>query len=590
MKLKRILSIFFALMLVLSAVPALADIAGATTVSVSLADADSTAGVALVIATITNNSEEAITLTGVECTSKRAITNGTISVTAKTLQPAETYQVLLRASASTSIEGTVTEVFEFTFSVARGTESEPVTETFKVISSVAINFTSLSPSGDDTDTGAAFRLSAYDADKKLVSTPSGDAGKKVTVRLPLLCVQGPVDSVSVTPKLSTSLDEFPFAIEQMDYTYYYNGGTVSTNQVIEMDYAFRLAKQVTAGVKKVDFLVSYKSGWGDGSTQTTTVSVYVNVVNGYTEETASTTPVVSQPKLILESYSLSSDKIYAGEEFAVNFTLKNTSSSEAVQNIQISIADTDDTGKLLPAENGSNTIYIAKIDKGESYEVNYRMQSSPDIDPKAYKLGVTMAYEGAKNVVAYTASDTISVTILQKVRLKFDTPVFYDECYVGSTCGAYLAMYNMGRSSVYNCMIGVEGDGLEMEETYFGGTVTAGSTMSADFNIITNTAGQIDGFIVVTYEDSLGEQMEEKIPISLYVTDMNDMGDKGDGTIDYGDADSGYIDSGVGVDTGMSNGVLPLWAWIVIGAAAVACVVAVLLVLKKKRNKQLEDI
>ena len=52
-------------------------------------------------------------------------------------------------------------------------------------------------------------------------------------------------------------------------------------------------------------------------------------------------------------------------------------------------------------------------------------------DRFAICLPITLAYEGAKNIVAYTASDTISVTVFQKIRLKFDAPVFYDRFSVG---------------------------------------------------------------------------------------------------------------------------------------------------------------
>ena len=58
-----------------------------------------------------------------------------------------------------------------------------------------------------------------------------------------------------------------------------------------------------------------------------------------------------------------------------------------------------------------------------------------------------------------------------------------------------------------------------MEESFFQGTVAAGSTMRADFSLITATPGQIDGEIVITYEDSLEEKMEERLPLSLYVSE-----------------------------------------------------------------------
>lgn len=65
------------------------------------------------------------------------------------------------------------------------------------------------------------------------------------VRLPLMCVSGPVMNIKVAPKLSTSLDEFPFAIERVDYTVGYNG-FINANQIIEFQFDMRFADKVTA--------------------------------------------------------------------------------------------------------------------------------------------------------------------------------------------------------------------------------------------------------------------------------------------------------------------------------------------------------
>jgi hypothetical protein len=75
MKLRKILALVFSLMLMLSAVPALAaeGDASATTVDVKLTDANSINGQAYILVDITNNSEETIMLTGVSCTSLRSL-------------------------------------------------------------------------------------------------------------------------------------------------------------------------------------------------------------------------------------------------------------------------------------------------------------------------------------------------------------------------------------------------------------------------------------------------------------------------------------------------------------------------------------
>lgn len=42
--------------------------------------------------------------------------------------------------------------------------------------------------------------------------------------------------------------------------------------------------------------------------------------------------------------------------------------------------------------------------------------------------------------------------------------------------------------------------------------------MRADLSVITATPGQIDGEIVISYEDALEEKMEERLPLSILST------------------------------------------------------------------------
>ena len=365
------------------------------------------------------------------------------------------------------------------------------------------------------DTEFRIRTSSVDPAGVPVSTPSGDYGEDLTLRLPLVCTKGYVYDVKVTPVLSTDVEKFPFDIDLVDYTLCYPG-SMNAGQVIEFMYPLRLSKKATVGVKQVDFTVTYRNG--EGELKNGTVSLFVNVRKGLTatsEDAAS-----SIPRLIIESYSLSSDKIYAGETFDLNFELRNTSSSENIQNIQIRVKDADTTATIVPASGGSNSLYVSKISRGESSSQKISLQTAPDAEAKAYTLSLEFTYEAASTNAAHTTTETISIPILQKIRLKCDDPVIYDEMgWVGSGCSMYVRMYNMGRSSVYNCMVDVEGQGLKMEESYFGGTLAPGSTLSADFSVIPSEAGDIQGTIVISYEDVYGEPGEERLPFTLYVED-----------------------------------------------------------------------
>lgn len=439
---------------------------------------------------------------------------------------------------------------------------------------------------------AAFRLSSYDPNGLIVPTASGKNGGKVQVRLPLLCVDGPVSNIKAVPKLSTSLDEFPFAIEQVDYTIGYNG-MISVNQIIEFQFNLRFADKVTAGVKKVDFTITYDRGWASAtgdSSESCDISLYVNVTRGY--EPAGSEPggetTAALPKIVVDSYSFSSDKIYAGEDFDLTFTVRNTSNEEETKSILVTVTNNAETGKLTPAS-GSNTLYIDKLGKGESKTMTMSIATAPDTEAKAYEIKLEFDYEGTKTRPATLSngqsSASIPVTIMQKIRLKIEDPTIDGEPMEGESVPVYFSMYNMGRSSIYNCMVTVEGDGLSMEESFFQGTVAAGSTMRADFSLITATPGQIDGEIVITYEDSLEEKMEERLPLSLYVSEAYNP------DMYPGEGDpNGMIDTMGGMEEPSASGGIPVWAWIAGGVVAAAAVVAVIIILKKKRARALEDV
>lgn len=441
------------------------------------------------------------------------------------------------------------------------------------------------------DPEAKLRLSPVDANGLLVPAPEGDYGEAVSVRIPLLCQRSSVYDLKITPALSNDIEKFPFDIEAVDYMLTYPN-SLQPGNIVEFTYNFRLSKKATTGVKQVDFNLSYRTGgdtWSGGANagklETATISIFVNVKKGLAPSTGDGEGAGSTPKLIVESYSISSDKIYAGETFDVTVTLRNTSSSEDIQNLQIGFKDTQEVAKLVPASGGSNTLYIKKIAKGDSVTEVISLQTAPDTEAKAYTLGLDFSYEGASDNKAYTAGETIAIPILQKIRVKFDDPTIYDsEAWVGQSCGMYVRMYNMGKSSLYNCMIEVEGEGLEMEETYFGGNISSGSTMSADFSVIPSVAGEIQGEVVITYEDVYGEPSEERLPFTLMVNEevtFDDpmMGMEGmDGMEVYG---PGMEESGGG---------MPWWGWVLCGLGVVALGVGGLMIYRKKRARHLEDV
>lgn len=489
-------------------------------------------------------------------------------------------------TATLASSGNTAGILTLIFNVPYGDSSNP---SYGLVTAVCDDFSIVrAPSATEApkkeDSEFRIRTSSVDSNGVCVLTPSGDYGDQLEVRLPLTCTNGYVYDLKVTPVLSNDIEKFPFDIDLVDYTLSYPG-SIGRGQVVEFLYHLRLSKKATVGVKQVDFNVTYRNDEGD--LKSGTVSLFVNVRKGLSP-TSDKDTTASVPKLIIESYKLSSDKIYAGETFDLEFNVKNTSDNTNLQNVQIHIKDAGETATIVPASGGSNTLYISKIGKGQSSSQKVSLQTAPDAAAKAYTLNVDFSYESATTNAAHTANETIAVPILQKIRLKCDEPTVYDDVsYLDSSTSMSIKMYNMGRSSVYNCIVDVEGNGLKLEESYFGGTLSAGSTLAADISVIPSEAGDIQGTVVIFYEDVYGEPGEERLPFTLHVEDPNAGMENMEGMEGMGGEgmEGGMTDPGM---EGGSKG-FPWWGWVIGAGALGGGGFFGFKKLKKRRARSLED-
>ena len=529
---------------------------------------------------IVNNSEYDVILAAVQPSEGCIISASGNDTIPKKSTKAVNITATLASSGNTA--GTLTLIFN----VPYGDSSNP---SYGLVTAVCDDFSIVrAPSATEApkkeDSEFRIRTSSVDSNGVCVLTPSGDYGDQLEVRLPLTCTNGYVYDLKVTPVLSNDIEKFPFDIDLVDYTLSYPG-SIGRGQVVEFLYHLRLSKKATVGVKQVDFNVTYRNDEGD--LKSGTVSLFVNVRKGLSP-TSDKDTTTSVPKLIIESYKLSSDKIYAGETFDLEFTIKNTSDSTNLQNVQIHIKDAGETATIVPASGGSNTLYISKIGKGQSSSQKVSLQTAPDATAKAYTLNVDFSYESASTNAAHTANETIAVPILQKIRLKCDEPTVYDDVsYLDSSTSMSIKMYNMGRSSVYNCIVDVEGNGLKLEESYFGGTLSAGSTLAADISVIPSEAGDIQGTVVISYEDVYGEPGEERLPFTLHVEDPNAGMENMEGMEGMGGEgmEGGMTDPGM---EGGSKG-FPWWGWVIGAGALGGGGFFGFKKLKKRRARSLED-
>lgn len=406
-------------------------------------------------------------------------------------------------------------------------------------------------------------ISATDSSGAQVNVPKANAGERVTVRIPLLCSGNTVSDISITPVISTSVEEFPFEVEKLNYTQTLNK-TLSVGEITEFAFDFKLREEVTSGVKSVKFSVSYKDALSQKRGDELTL--YVNVEKGFSlpEPTsiAQTTPV-----LMLEGYSTDVEKIYAGSKFTLTLTVKNTSSEESVKNIQVKLQD--GTGTVMPSNGKSSSAYIESLARGASKRVSFTLETPPDADEAKYALVLSMNYQAGKSLLSCSTSENITLSILQEQRIKIEEPTVYDEARVGTVAGVSLAIYNMGKSPVYNCMVTLDGEGLSLVENYFGGTLVSGGTLRPDLEVLTSKAGLINGTITVTYEDAYGVQSVQSIPLEIRVEEEKEV------------VITPIPDNDEGNDTSF-----PWVGFTVIAIIVTVIIIALVIRKKQKRNKE----
>ncbi len=238
---------------------------------------------------------------------------------------------------------------------------------------------------------------------------------------------------------------------------------------------------------------------GKGNTVQQYSAVYVNNAGSDSIKT---------PQLMVSGYNFGGSFVRAGDEFRLDLELKNTSLSHNLRNIKVTIDSND--GTFIPVRS-SNAFFIDRIGKGESAGHTIYLSVKPDADQKTTSLNISMAYEDAGSN-AFTATDVVSIPVMQDTRLLVDDIITPPELYAGMPMGISVDFYNMGKTRLNNLRVNAEGNFDTMESnSYYAGNMEPGSEDSYDFSFIPREVGLMSGKITFSYEDASGdEQIFEK--------------------------------------------------------------------------------
>ena len=420
-------------------------------------------------------------------------------------------------------------------------------------------------------------------EQSLLQVYSQRAGEKITFYVPIFNRDLP-NATDLTCKLFSGTPQNPFSGDlSFDWYKTWNSATESLETWSSKDIAIgdrayfevtgTLSSTAPAGTYTINFTVSYNGG---DLKDNIPVTIVVREASSDSSSSGGGSSYKSKPKVIIESYSFDEDTIYAGDIVTLRLVIANTSKREAITNLQLDFSN--EAGAILPAPGGSSSFFVGTIDKEEAYVLSVKLQIMPDADAKSQALTIKLSYEGTKNRSDFDETASVSVPVLQKARVRINDPIVYDDPWVGTSVAVGVTLYNLGKSPLYNCMVDVVGDGLTLEESYFGGNVAAGSTMRADLNVTPTTAGKLDAQVRVTYEDVNGKQTETLLPLNMVVNEEPAGGVTSPGNGDMATPGDAPANANIG------------WVfWVLGGVAVVGGLVFLGVKMKKKRERALEE-
>ena len=419
-------------------------------------------------------------------------------------------------------------------------------------------------------------------EQSLLQVYSQRAGEKITFYVPIFN-RDLTSATDLTCKLFSGTPQNPFSGDlSFDWYKTWNSTTNTledwtTKSIAIGDRAYfevsgTLLATAPVGTYTLNFTVSYSGGLKDNIP----VTIVVREASSDSGSSSGGSSYKSKPKVIIESYSFDEDTIYAGDIVTLRLVIANTSKREAITNLQLDFSN--EAGAILPAPGGSSSVFVGTIDKEEAYVLSVKLQIMPDAEAKSQPLAIKLTYEGTRNRSDFDETANVSVPVLQKARVRINDPIVYDDPWVDTTVAVGVTLYNLGKSPLYNCMVDVVGDGLTLEESYFGGNVAAGSTMRADLSVTPTMAGKLDAQVRVTYEDVNGKQTETLLPLNMVVNEEPAGGVTSNGN-------GGMVTPG---DT-PANANIGWIFWVLGGVAVVTGLVFLGVKMKKKRERVLEE-
>jgi len=304
------------------------------------------------------------------------------------------------------------------------------------------------------------------------------------------------------------------------------------------------------------------------------------------EEEEEDTTLNTVPKIIISEYSTDPVMVNAGENFTLRMKFLNTSKVKAVENMKITLVvneSSEQTGSVFSPVQSSNTFYIAHLAPGQTSEKEMMMYTIPDAKAKTYvvKASFEYEYEEKDQLKTNTMEDLFGIPVVQPAKLETSDVIVSEPAIVGEPVYLTSEFYNMGKVTLSNLMVKVEGDFNTKESNYFVGNFEMGMSDYYEAPVTPLTPGETKGLLVFTFEDSAGKEHRIEKEFTVNAMESSPVINPGF-PMDPGMMDPGMMDPGM---EGMKGPRLPIIP-IAIGAGVIILIVVFIIIRKRRKKKK----
>ena len=226
--------------------------------------------------------------------------------------------------------------------------------------------------------------------------------------------------------------------------------------------------------------------------------------------------ILHQPKLLLETCSLSDVSLKAGAEEPMKVQFRNRSETQTIYNLKVTAST--DTKAVQPLR---NSWYFSSIAPGETVAIEDGVKVAMATEDTSAVLSFDFEYEDKKGT-ALSGKESVPLLIGQPTAVELHNAAFPAVLYATDTQEFSIQALNLSRVPVYNVRIQLSGTGLFPAEDVFIGNMDAGTEGNGAMQVYVGTRtmhaigddsgtedvekyGPVNGTITLQYEDASGE-------------------------------------------------------------------------------------